>query len=53
MSEQYKQYIDGLCKQADNGDINAAKKLLDEAAYWSAKNKQLIADMNKDKDTNK
>lgn len=52
MSEKYKQYIDDLCNKADNGDSNAAKKLLDEAAYWSAKNKQLIKDKmaNKNKD---
>ncbi len=50
MSEKYKQYIDKLCKDADNGDTEATKELLDEAAYWSKKNKELIKDRdNKDK----
>ncbi len=44
MSEDYKQHIDKLCRDADNGDTKAAKELLDEAAYWSNKNKELIKD---------
>lgn len=44
MSKQYKKYIDKLVKDADKGNTKAAQELLDEAAYWSAKNKKLIED---------
>jgi hypothetical protein len=41
MSEKYKQYIDKLCKDADNGNIEAAQELVNEANKWSARIKEM------------
>jgi hypothetical protein len=49
MSEQYKQYIDKLCEEADKGNIKAAQELVDEADKWSAKIKELDNKRKKDK----
>lgn len=47
MSQEYKDKIDKLCTDADNGNTKATKELLDQAAYWSAKNKELIKERDK------